>query len=119
MKETAKQKLIRRTRRAYRTRAKIRGTHEQPRLTVFRSSKHITAQIIDDTKGIVICSATDVHVDVKDKKPVEIAKLVGIEVAKRAKELGVKKVAFDRGAYLYHGRVKAVADGARENGLEF
>jgi len=106
-------------RRAHRTRSRIRGTQERPRLTVFRSLKHVTAQVIDDSKGIVIAMAADVHVDAKGKKPIEIAALVGAEVAKRAKEAGVTKVVFDRGAYLYHGRVKALAESARENGLEF
>lgn len=119
MKETTKYKRSRILRRAHRTRSRIRGTEERPRLTVFRSSKHITAQVINDEKGIVLAQATDLHVDAKGKKPIEIAGLVGAEVAKRAKEAGVTKVVFDRGAYLYHGRVKALANSARENGLEF
>ncbi|MBU4315016.1 50S ribosomal protein L18 [Patescibacteria group bacterium] len=119
MKETIKQKQIRKVRRAHRTRSKIRGTQERPRLTVFRSSKHITAQVIDDSKGVVLAMASDSHVEAKGKKPLEIAALVGAEVAKRAKTAGITKIMFDRGAYLYHGRVKAIADSARENGLEF
>ncbi len=119
MKESVKQKQVRKQRRAHRTRAKIRGTQERPRLTVFRSSKHITAQVINDENGAVLCAAADTHVATEGKKPQEIASLVGAEIAKRAKDAKVKKVAFDRGAYMYHGRVKALADAARENGLEF
>lgn len=119
MKETTKYKRSRIVRRAHRTRSRIRGTQERPRLTVFRSSKHITAQVINDETGVVLAQAADSHVEAKGKKPLEIAALVGAEVAKRAKTAGVSKVVFDRGAYLYHGRVKALADAARENGLEF
>ncbi|HAL50039.1 MAG: ribosomal protein L18 [Candidatus Uhrbacteria bacterium GW2011_GWD2_41_121] len=119
MKETTKYKRSHIVRRAHRTRSRIRGTQERPRLTVFRSSKHITAQVINDEVGVVLAQAADLHVDATGKKPVEIAALVGAEVAKRAMEAGVTKVVFDRGAYLYHGRVKALADSAREKGLEF
>lgn len=106
-------------RRAHRTRAKIRGTAERPRLTVFRSSKHIYAQVIDDTSGTTIVAASDKHVDAKGKKGVEVASLVGAEIAKRAKSANITAVVFDRGAYKYHGRVQALADAAREGGLEF
>ena len=119
MKDLIKKKQIQKKRRAHRTRSRIRGTQERPRLTVFRSLKHISAQVIDDDKGVVLAAVADVHVDTKGKKPVEIASFVGAEVAKKAKAAGVTKVVFDRGAYLYHGRVKALAEAARENGLEF
>lgn len=107
------------TRRAIRTRARIRGTAARPRLTVFRSSAHIYAQVINDETGRTLASSSDVKVDAKGKKPIEVATLVGAEVAKNAKTAGVTTVVFDRGAYLYHGRVKAVADAARAEGLVF
>ncbi len=108
------------TRRAIRTRARIRGTEARPRLTVFRSSAHIYAQVINDDVGRTLASASDLTVDgVKGKKPLEIAALIGAEVAKNAVAAGVTTVVFDRGSYLYHGRVKAVADAARAAGLVF
>lgn len=119
MKDTRKQTFMKKMRRAHRTRSRIRGTQERPRLSVFRSLKHISAQVINDETGKTLASASDAHVDSKGKKPIEIASLVGAEVAKRAKEAGVTIVVFDRGSCLYHGRVKALADGAREGGLEF
>ena len=119
MKDPIKKKLAKKLRRAHRTRSRIRGTQERPRLSVFRSLKHISAQVINDETGKVLAQVADAHVDIKGKKPIEIAALVGAEVAKRAKDAGVTKVVFDRGAYLYHGRVKSLADAARENGLEF
>ena len=119
MQESSINKQRRRARRVHRTRSRIRGTQECPRLTVFRSNRHLLAQVINDAQGVVLAVASDAHVDVKGKKPVEIAALVGEEVAKRAKAAGISCVRFDRGAYLYHGRVKAVADGARQGGLKF
>jgi large subunit ribosomal protein L18 len=119
MKDLIKKKQLQKLRRAHRTRSRIRGTQDRPRLSVFRSSKHMSAQIINDETGKVLAFTADAHVDSKDKKKVEIAALVGAEVAKRAKDAGITKVVFDRGPYLYHGRVKALADAARENGLEF
>ena len=119
MKDLIKKKQLLKLRRAHRTRSRIRGTQDRPRLTVFRSLKHISAQVINDETGTVLAVVADVHVDTKGKKPVEIAMLVGSEIAKKAKVAGVTKVVFDRGSYLYHGRVKALADGARDNGLEF
>ena len=119
MKDLIKKKQLQKLRRAHRTRSRIRGTQERPRLTVFRSLKHVSAQVINDETGKVLAQAADVHVDAKGKKPVEIAALVGAEVAKRAKDAGVTKVVFDRGSYLYHGRVKALAQSARDSGLEF
>lgn len=107
--------------RQRRIRAKVSGTSGRPRLSVFCSNKHIFAQIIDDTKGKAIVSASDLEKGSKDTKgtKVEIAKAVGLKVAQKAKDKKIKSVVFDRGGKLYHGRVKAVAEGAREGGLEF
>lgn len=104
-----------------RIRKKVSGTSELPRLCVFRSLKNISAQIIDDTKGITLVSASsnDKDLDIKNGGNIEASKLVGALVAKKAKKAKISKVVFDRGGYLYHGRVKALADAARENGLEF
>lgn len=105
-----------------RIRAKVSGTTERPRLSVFRSIKHITAQIIDDSKGhtLAAASSTEVKKGLKaNGGNVAGAKEIGKLVAERAKEKGIKAVVFDRGGYLYHGRVKALADAAREAGLEF
>ncbi len=117
-------KVRARLRRKMRIRKRLLGTPERPRLAVFRSARHIYAQVIDDTKGVTISAASSLSPEIKDrlaecKGKVEVAKIVGELVAKRAMEKGVKKVAFDRGGYKYHGRVKALADGARESGLEF
>ena len=106
-----------------RVRKKISGTPEMPRLSVYRSNKHIQAQIIDDTKGITLVSASTLDAALKgqleevDKKGA--AKLVGKLIGERAVQAGIKNVVFDRGGYVYTGRVAAVADGAREAGLEF
>ena len=98
-----------------------RAAYGRPRLSVFRSSKHIYAQIIDDTKGLTLASASSMEKDVRGKTGanVEAAKAVGKRVAERATAKGVKEVQFDRGGYLYHGRIKALADAAREGGLKF
>jgi large subunit ribosomal protein L18 len=100
-----------------------RAAYGRPRLSVFRSSKHIYAQVIDDVKGETLVAASsmekEVRGDAKTGANVDAAKAVGLRIAERAKEKGVKQVIFDRGAYLYHGRVKALADAAREGGLEF
>jgi len=116
--------LERRIRRKKRVRKKVFGTQERPRLSVYRSLKHIYAQIIDDTKGhtLVACStlSPELREELKGKtKNKEAAKKVGLLLAKKALEKGIKKVVFDRGYYKYHGRVKALAEGAREGGLEF
>ena len=106
-----------------RVRKKISGTPEMPRLSVYRSNKHIQAQIIDDTKGVTLAAASTMDPALKgqleevDKKGA--AKLVGKLIAERAVEAGIKAVVFDRGGYMYTGRVASVADGAREAGLEF
>ncbi len=104
-------------------RNKIVGTPERPRLNVYRSSTNIYAQIIDDAAGKTLVQASTIDKEIAAKvaemTKVEAAKVVGAEVAKRAVEKGIKSVVFDRGGYLYHGRVKSLADGARENGLDF
>ena len=104
-----------------RVRAKISGTSEAPRLNVFRSNSNIFAQIIDDEKRITLVSASSIDKELKleNGSNVEAAKKVGELLAKRAKKAKIKEVKFDRGGYLYHGRVKALAEAARENGLEF
>lgn len=110
-----------RKRRHRRVRAKISGTPDRPRLNVFRSLGHIYAQVIDDTAGSTLASASTVdrelRQEVAGKSKVEAAKMVGELVARRAQDAGIKEVVFDRGGYRYHGRVKALADGAREAGL--
>src|SRR3984957_2332524 len=104
-----------------RIRKKLRGTTERPRLTVFRSTAHIYAQVIDDTKGVtlVAASSTEKAAEKKTGGNLAAAQEIGKRVAERAKENGINKVVFDRGGYIYHGRVKALADAAREAGLEF
>lgn len=104
-----------------RIRKKLKGTTERPRLTVFRSTAHIYAQVIDDTKGVTLVAASSTEkADTKvTGGNVAAAKEIGKRVAERAKENGINKVVFDRGGYIYHGRVKALADAAREAGLEF
>jgi len=112
-----------RLRRHTRVRKKISGTAETPRLSVYRSLNHIYAQVIDDVKGVTICSAStmdkEVKAEIANATKVEAAKIVGKKVAERAMAKGVKAVVFDRGGYLYTGRVQALADGAREVGLNF
>lgn len=104
-----------------RVRNKLTGTSETPRLNVFRSNSNIFAQIIDDSKGVTLVSASSIDKELKLENGgnVEAAKKVGELIAKRAKNAKIKNVVFDRGGYLYHGRVKALAEAARENGLEF
>jgi large subunit ribosomal protein L18 len=102
-----------------RIRRRVRGTQERPRLAVFRSLNHIYAQVIDDDKGHTVASASSNEKDGKNGGNVAGAKAIGKLVAERAKEKGVQAVVFDRGGYLYHGRVKALADAAREAGLKF
>lgn len=106
-------------RRAHRTRAKIRGTEKRPRLSVFRSLRHTYAQIIDDENGKTLVASSDRQVKADGLKPVEVAALIGKDIAEKAKKSGIEQVVFDRGAYRYHGRVKSLADAARESGLEF
>jgi large subunit ribosomal protein L18 len=113
-----KQKLRSLSRRHRRVRKKVIGTPERPRLAVFRSNRHIYAQIVDDFSGRTLVSASTLK-DSNGDDPKTQAKAVGSALAQRAKEAGVTKVAFDRGGFQYHGRVQAVAEGAREGGLEF
>lgn len=112
-----------RQRRHARVRKKISGTAQTPRLNVYRSLNHIYVQIIDDTKGVTLCSAStmekDVKAEIKDMTKTDAAKVVGKKAAEKALKLGIKAVVFDRGGYIYTGRVQAVADGAREAGLNF
>ena len=109
-----------RLKRHKRVRAKISGTPECPRLNVFRSEKNIYAQIIDDTKGVTLCAASSVEKDFEGSgSNKEGARKVGKLIAERAKAKGIEDVVFDRGGYIYHGRVKALAEGAREGGLKF
>ena len=104
-----------------RVRSKISGTSEVPRLCVFRSNKNISCQIIDDENGVTLVSASslDKDLNIANGGNVEAAKLVGKSIAEKAKKAKIKTVVFDRSGYLYHGRVEALADAARENGLEF
>jgi len=114
-------KLDRRTRLRNRIRKTITGTAERPRLAVFRSNKEIYAQLIDDVNGVTITAASsrDKDIDASKVNKSEVAKLVGKAIADKAQKAGVETVAFDRGGYLYHGRVKSLAEGARESGLKF
>lgn len=113
-----------RARKKKRIRKRVHGTGERPRLVVFRSNRHIYAQLVDDTTHRVLTGVSSLtealRPAVKEaKRKVEVAKVVGKGIAEKAKELKITKVVFDRGGYLYHGRVKALADGAREGGLQF
>jgi large subunit ribosomal protein L18 len=115
-------KYERRKIRHMRTRQKVRGTKDRPRLSVFRSATQIYAQIIDDVRGVTLAAASsrdDLQARVEGKGRVAVSTAVGKLLAERAKASGVGKVSFDRGGYLYHGRVKALADGARAGGLQF
>ncbi len=116
-------KLAARQKRRQRIRRKISGSEARPRLSVFRSSRHIYAQIIDDGQGRTLAAASTLSGELKDKlaglKKSEAAREVGKLLAARAKEKGIQRVVFDRGGFLYHGRVKAVAESCREAGLEF
>jgi len=112
-----------RKKRHLRVRKKLSGTASMPRLNVFRSSNHIYAQLIDDTKGVTLASASTLDPEIRDQIShggnIEAAEKVGQLIAKRGLEKGITEVVFDRGGYLYHGRIKALADGAREGGLQF
>jgi large subunit ribosomal protein L18 len=113
-----------RKRRHVRVRAKVSGTQARPRLNVFRSSAHMYCQVIDDSAGHTLVAASDLDEDVRKRlgdsaTKTERAKAVGQVIAERAKSAGISAVVFDRGGFLYHGRIKAVAEGAREGGLEF
>lgn len=114
-------KLERRQKIRYNIRKKVAGTAQKPRLSVFRSNTEIYAQLIDDDNGVTLASASSREKDIAAQKlpKVEKSKLVGAAIARKAKDLGISIVVFDRGGNLYHGRVKSVADGAREGGLQF
>jgi large subunit ribosomal protein L18 len=116
-----KEKIKRRLKRKKRIRAKIFGTKERPRLCVFKSLKHIYAQLIDDEKNKTLIFVSDLELkkSAKNLKKIEKAREVGKLIAQKAKDLKIEKVVFDRGGYKYHGRVKALAEGAREGGLKF
>ena len=114
--DTNAQRLVRHKR----VRGKVSGTPERPRLNVFRSNSNIYAQIIDDVNGVTLVSASSLEKDFHvDGTKSDAAKQVGVNVAERAKAKGIETVVFDRGGYIYHGRVKALAEGAREGGLQF
>src|SRR5688572_740054 len=123
MADKNKEKALRLQRRKFSARAKIFGTPERPRLSVFRSDKHIYAQLIDDHAGKTLAAvssvATTVRGDLKNGGNIAAAKQVGKAIADRAKAAGITMVAFDRGGRQYHGRIKALADAAREGGLQF
>lgn len=116
MKKT-QQKTAQRLRRRLRIRAKVSGTSTRPRLSVFKSNKFVSAQLIDDSSGKTLASASTR--DAKAKTALEGAKEVGVEIAKKAKAAKIETVVFDRGGYIYTGKVKAIAEGAREGGLTF
>jgi large subunit ribosomal protein L18 len=112
-------KRQRRLKRRRRVRARVRGTAERPRLSVYRSNKGVFGQLIDDTKGHTVAAVNWIEPDLRDLKASEQAKKAGELLAERAKSAGVEACVFDRGGYQYHGRVKALAEGAREGGLAF
>lgn len=120
---TRKDRNESRQRRHVRIRQKVRGGSDRPRLSVFRSVAHIYAQVIDDGRKHTLAAASSLDPEVREDaakaKKAEAGRLVGRLIAKRAKAQGIRRVVFDRGGYLYHGRVKALAEGAREGGLEF
>jgi len=119
----ANKKSVSRSRRKRSIRGKLSGTAARPRLTVFRSNKHIYAQVIDDVAGKTLAAASTANEGVREaaaeKKKTEIAEMVGLKLAEKCKELSIESVVFDRNGFIYHGRVKAVAEGAREGGLRF
>ena len=110
---------VARQRRHARIRKTVNGTKECPRLDVFRSNNNIFVQVIDDEEAKTLASSSSVSLNIKNGGNIEAAKLVGKDIAEKCNKLKIKKVVFDRGGYLYHGRVKALAEAARENGLEF
>ena len=118
-----KQKDIARTRRQQRVRKRVLGTDQRPRISVFKSNKHIYAQVVSDDRGTTLASIStlskDLAAKVENLKGVEAAKQVGLALAKICKEKNISEVIFDRNGFLFHGRVKAIADGAREGGLKF
>ena len=124
MKSSSQERRIKREKIKKRIHKKIRGTSERPRLVVFRSLKSISAQIVDDTNGKTLVSVSSLSKELKDdiqkaEGKIGAASIVGKAVAEKAKAIKIEEIVFDRGGYLYHGRVKALADGAREAGLKF
>jgi large subunit ribosomal protein L18 len=124
MRRKFRRALTKRQRRHVRVRAKVSGTQSRPRLNVFRSSAHIYAQVIDDDRGHTLLAASDLEPEVRERAGAEAtksarARVVGEIIGERAKAAGIDAIVFDRGGYLYHGRVKAVAEGARASGLTF
>ncbi|MBA2364600.1 MAG: 50S ribosomal protein L18 [Chloroflexia bacterium] len=123
MRRRTPRNITARKKRHFRVRGRVGGTVERPRLNVFRSGRHIYAQVIDDTKGHTLAAASTLDAAIKeqmkDLKMVDEARHVGVLVGQRAQEQGVTKVVFDRGGWQYHGRVQALAEGARESGLDF
>lgn len=124
MRRKFRKALTKRQRRHVRVRAKVAGTQSRPRLNVFRSSAHIYAQVIDDNRGHTLLAASDLETEVQERAGAEAtksarARVVGEIIGERAKAAGIDAIVFDRGGYLYHGRVKAVAEGARAAGLTF
>ncbi|MBU0613758.1 50S ribosomal protein L18 [Patescibacteria group bacterium] len=119
MKDVIKLKKKKAVLRARRVRSKIHGTKERPRLSVFRSLKHISAQLIDDDSGVTLAQSSDRDESLKGKKGIEKASFVGTDIAKKALGVNIKEVVFDRGSSIYKGRVKALAEASREAGLEF
>jgi large subunit ribosomal protein L18 len=124
MRRKFRRALTNRQRRHVRVRAKVKGTGTRPRLNVFRSSAHIYAQVIDDDRGRTLAAASDLEQDVVDRAGTGAtksakARVVGEVIGERAKAAGIDTIVFDRGGYIYHGRIKAVAEGAREAGLAF
>jgi len=120
----SKRKAWRRERAHLRVRARVSGTAARPRLSVYKSLHYVYAQLIDDLQGVTLAAASSLEPTLKSQlgngaSNVEAAKLVGATIAERAKEKGIEKVVFDRGGYVYHGRVKALAESAREKGLDF
>jgi large subunit ribosomal protein L18 len=109
----------RRLKRRRRVRAKVRGTAERPRISIFRSNRGIFAQLVDDDAGLTLAAVNWTESDLRSLKPMDQARRAGELLAERAKAAGVERAVFDRGGYQYHGRVKALADGAREGGLIF
>jgi len=118
--DNLKFKRIKRRFRARRVRSKIFGSAQRPRLCVFRSNQHIYAQLIDDKRGVTVISTSDLNLKKTDKKAkTDLAKMVGLALAEKSGKLKIDKVVFDKGAYKYHGIIKALAEGAREGGLKF
>ena len=113
-------KRVRRVKRKLSIKRKIRGTAEKPRLVVFRSNKHISVQLVDDTKGVTLMSFySNSEAIAKDQRKTEVSELVGKQIAEKAIAANIKSVVFDRNGYLYHGRVKSLAESARKSGLKF